>query len=282
LNNKENGIFFEDSYDNIFSQNRISSNDIGIFITYNTDRNTFFENLITNNFNSGISIESDCDTNSFYHNNIIDNFQQANDTGANQWNDGNGEGNYWSDYIGLDNGANNRTAGDGIGDTNIPHLGLDDYPIIIEKDQSFILDDNDSDLIPDFWEIQYNFNSTDFTDAQMDYDKDNLTNIEEYLNKTEPTNWDSDNDGLSDGDEVKKSYTNPNNPDSDGDGYNDRSEIENDTDPLNNDDFPEKKGLDSDPLDFTLYIVLIVIIIIILVLLLLFSKLKLKRQDGIN
>ena len=29
------------------------------------------------------------------------------------------EGNYWSDYNGLDNGANGRIAGDGIGDTNL-------------------------------------------------------------------------------------------------------------------------------------------------------------------
>ncbi|UCH88503.1 MAG: DUF835 domain-containing protein, partial [Thermoplasmata archaeon] len=49
---------------------------------------------------------------------------------TNFWHDGNEEGNYWSDYTGLDNGAGSRTAGDGIGDTDIPHLGLDNYPFI--------------------------------------------------------------------------------------------------------------------------------------------------------
>ncbi len=39
-------------------------------------------------------------------------------------------GNYWSDYMGLDNGAYGRTKGDGLGDTLIPHIPLDFYPFM--------------------------------------------------------------------------------------------------------------------------------------------------------
>jgi hypothetical protein len=50
-----------------------------------------------------------------------------------------GEGNYWSDYYGVDDGSNGRTAGDGVGDTEIPHpfidqgngyYQLDNYPLV--------------------------------------------------------------------------------------------------------------------------------------------------------
>jgi len=40
------------------------------------------------------------------------------------------------------------------------------------------------------------------------------------------TNADTDNDGISDYDEINKWYTDPNNPDTDGDGFSDSSEIE--------------------------------------------------------
>jgi hypothetical protein len=50
----------------------------------------------------------------------------------NLWNNSDEEGNYWSDYTGVDNGANDRLAGDGIGDTKIPHpgAGCDYYPMM--------------------------------------------------------------------------------------------------------------------------------------------------------
>ncbi len=40
------------------------------------------------------------------------------------------EGNYWDDYVGLDDGSNGTVAGDGIGDTDLPHLGVDNYPLV--------------------------------------------------------------------------------------------------------------------------------------------------------
>ncbi|MHA1581496.1 MAG: hypothetical protein ACTSYM_03190, partial [Candidatus Baldrarchaeia archaeon] len=48
---------------------------------------------------------------------------------SNIWDDGS-VGNYWDDYTGLDDGSNGRIAGDGVGDTDLPHLGVDNYPLI--------------------------------------------------------------------------------------------------------------------------------------------------------
>lgn len=59
----------------------------------------------------------------------------------------------------------------------------------------------------------------------VDTDKDGLDDIREGLLKTNPNNSDTDNDELSDGDEVLIWKTNPLNPDSDGDSYPDGREI---------------------------------------------------------
>jgi len=60
-----------------------------------------------------------------YHNNLINNTQQASSASANSWDDGL-EGNYWSDYTGVDSNK------DGIGDS--PHVidasNLDNYPLM--------------------------------------------------------------------------------------------------------------------------------------------------------
>jgi len=76
--------------------------------------------------------DSYCENNVFHHNNFINgSVINVIDNGTNtKWDDGHGEGNYWSNYIGLDDGSNGRVAGDGVGDTNIPHMGLDNYPLM--------------------------------------------------------------------------------------------------------------------------------------------------------
>jgi parallel beta-helix repeat protein len=64
--------------------------------------------------------------NNIYHNNIIDNTIQVKDYGTNTWDNGIGEGNYWSDYDGVDEDEN------GIGDT--PYIidsdSQDNYPLM--------------------------------------------------------------------------------------------------------------------------------------------------------
>jgi hypothetical protein len=42
--------------------------------------------------------------------------------------------------------------------------------------------------MPDIWEEQFGLNPSDPTDGPMDADGDGYTNIEEYLNATNPMN----------------------------------------------------------------------------------------------
>ncbi|GAI49365.1 unnamed protein product, partial [marine sediment metagenome] len=102
-NNTFNGFNIEDSFENIFSENRVTDNNIGI----NVD---------------SLSIE-----NLFYENYFIGNGVHANDYGTNNdWNSVS-IGNFWDDYAGVD--AND----DGIGDT--PYIipgsagSQDNFPI---------------------------------------------------------------------------------------------------------------------------------------------------------
>jgi hypothetical protein len=76
--------------------------------------------------------------NLFYHNNFIDDPYMHVSTGVNNWHHpGLLEGNYWSDYPGVDDGSGSgkhSIAGDGIGDTDIPWPpGMDYYPFISEN-----------------------------------------------------------------------------------------------------------------------------------------------------
>lgn len=75
-------------------------------------------------------------------------------------------------------------------------------------------DDDDNDGIPDWYELKYGLDPlsvlerdswgriTQSPDSGDDYDGDGLTNYQEYLNGTDPFKWDSDGDGIGDGDEV--------------------------------------------------------------------------------
>ena len=90
----------------------------------------------------------------------------------------------------------------------------------------FGLDDSDNDGIPSWWERRYGLNENDPSDAGKDKDNDGLSNLNEYLKGTDPTNPDTDADGLKDGVETNTGVwtssndtgTDPLNPDTDGDG----------------------------------------------------------------
>lgn len=51
-----------------------------------------------------------------------------------------------------------------------------------------VLADNDRDRMADTWEVQYGFNTNDLNDASLDKDNDGLSNAQEYLTGTNPTN----------------------------------------------------------------------------------------------
>ena len=93
--------------------------------------------------------------------------------------------------------------------------------------------DTDNDGIPDGYEV-FKLGTNPLlsdslpeglTDGLYDFDNDGLTNIEEFCRGTEPWLPDTDNDNLSDGDEVNTHGTNPLNPDTDSDGLSDADEI---------------------------------------------------------
>lgn len=95
--------------------------------------------------------------------------------------------------------------------------------------------DTDGDGLSDDFEIMYTsetispkLNDTDengISDADQDTDSDGLTNLEEQEYQTNPLNADSDQDGLTDWDEINTYETSPNNADMDEDGLSDEKEI---------------------------------------------------------
>lgn len=159
VNLQETGINLESSSNNVITGNIANLNRIGILLG-SSDNNNVKKNIANLNIYWGIRLEdssyndleenivsrNDCGIslsnstkNTIYHNNIIDNREdQARDDNLakNNWNHSIfEEGNYWSDYKGVDDGSGrgkHAISGDGIGDTEIPHpnFGYDQYPFM--------------------------------------------------------------------------------------------------------------------------------------------------------
>lgn len=91
----------------------------------------------------------------------------------------------------LVNDANGDADGDGL--TNVGEYQHDTNPHN---------PDTDGDGLPDGWEVNYQFDPTDpngVNGANGDPDNDQFTNLQEYLNGTDPRNPDTDGDGIPDG-----------------------------------------------------------------------------------
>jgi len=94
--------------------------------------------------------------------------------------------------------------------------------------------DTDGDGLPDAWEIDAFGNLSQ--GGTGDPDADTLTNTEEFISYTNPTQADPDKDGLTDAEEVKTHGTDPGRADTDGDGLKDGDEIKiHKTNPLQRD-----------------------------------------------
>lgn len=107
----------------VISGNLITNNTIGIWIGGYVTNCYITGNVIANN-TYGIYANTYNTGNRIYHNNFIDNVNDIQGVRENIWDNGFGEGNFWSDYVGEDLDK------DGIGDTLVPHIGVDWYPLI--------------------------------------------------------------------------------------------------------------------------------------------------------
>jgi parallel beta-helix repeat protein len=116
------------------SQNSVSSNTIvlasNVIVDLSLDNSS--NNVIQNNTMTDTARLSQSHWNRIHHNNFVNNTHEVDiqESFFNEWSNM-GRGNYWSSYTGLDDGSNGRTANDGVGDTDLPHVGVDDYPLIV-------------------------------------------------------------------------------------------------------------------------------------------------------
>ncbi|MCK4477709.1 PKD domain-containing protein [Candidatus Bathyarchaeota archaeon] len=152
----------------------VDSYNSGIVFRSGSSYNEIIGNSIIENSN-GIYIEAYSQNNTFYRNNIINNTLQVNifPPARSSWDNG-VEGNYWSDYEGID------LDGDGVGDTALDHLWVDSYPLIEiwNKTRTYIVDSNG-----DSYEVVVNCN---YTVASFAFNQ-TLRQISFYI--TGPSGW---------------------------------------------------------------------------------------------
>lgn len=112
--------------------------------------------------------------------------------------------------------------------------------------------DTDGDGLLDGFEVQGGLDPLDngSIDPEQgsngDPDTDNLTNLEEQTNNTDPNNPDTDADGLNDDVELSLGFL-PNNPDTDGDGLSDGYEQNGGLNPLDDGSIDPNNGATGDP-----------------------------------
>jgi len=130
------GVWVTSDYNKISNNIFLNNSESGIVVAgYN---NEIFNNFVANNGLYGIEVHHS--SNLIYHNSFINNeINHKNHYGTSQWyNDTLNEGNFWSDYEGVDENE------DGIGDTsyNIGNSDADDlYPLmnpLLPPDMNFV------------------------------------------------------------------------------------------------------------------------------------------------
>jgi parallel beta-helix repeat protein len=116
-------VYGLDATGNVIEKNLVEGCEIGISLEEECSGNLFRKNTLSGN-ETGATTTEDTYDNVLHHNDLLDNDTQADEAGANIWDDGQGEGNYWSDYEGED------LDDDGVGDTDLPHASVDWYPLM--------------------------------------------------------------------------------------------------------------------------------------------------------
>ena len=121
------GIAIGYSNNTLIIHNKISDNEIGINLVHSNNNTIMGNNFSSNDYNS-MSLLDSSNNNIIYHNNFLNSMSVPLDKCNNFWdNDYPSGGNYFDDYIGVDNN------GDGIGDTPYHIIGGDNedrYPLM--------------------------------------------------------------------------------------------------------------------------------------------------------
>ncbi len=141
------GLQVDSSNNNVIENNIIKLNHMGVALIQSSKRNLVTNNNITLNYR-GFNLINTTE-NSIYHNDIIENIDNLvwvddNESLNNNWYHPDLlEGNYWSDYNGID------INGDGIGDTEIPHpdSSFDNHPFMNESGWLTFL------VSPEYWDF---------------------------------------------------------------------------------------------------------------------------------
>lgn len=133
LLNNDIAIELYSSASNSISNNILSNNSVGFSLIVGSTDNSIFGNTVSYNEYAGVEVWQS-GGNTIYQNNFIENDLQVYPDRTNVWDNG-AEGNYWSDYAGVDvkTGPNQDAPGsDGIGDTAyvINANNTDHYPLM--------------------------------------------------------------------------------------------------------------------------------------------------------
>lgn len=114
----------------------------------------------------------------------------------------------WELFHGFDPSNPDDGEGDGDGDglSNLAEFRLGSDPVdptLVDPETGLAIQlrdgiDTDGDGMPDTWEWHHGLKYSDPGDAMLDYDRDGLLNLEEFLGGTDPWKIDSDGDGLLD------------------------------------------------------------------------------------
>ena len=128
FNDNDNGVHLIGAETNTILECNFEENiESGVLIELSSNSNYIQKCMFEDN-DYGISIDENSSSNNIYYNHFSFNSQNANDEGSNTWDDGEGRGNCWDDYLGLDTDYN------GIGD-DPPFYGIpgggnqDNFPI---------------------------------------------------------------------------------------------------------------------------------------------------------
>ena len=130
---------------------------------------------------------------------------------------------------------NNPENNDGfLIEENVEEVEEVENNIIPDQEENIIEEETDIDVEEKLSdeEKEENLDDNIIVGQPIDTDNDGLDDVREYDLGTDPLNWDTDLDELSDGDEIIIWKTDPLNFDSDGDTYGDGAEIKNGYNPL--------------------------------------------------